>query len=88
MKVRTATTPMRRRSRASRTVTKLTLKGTPHPTKLANKEFDIRAPKRGKLATPRMVITLPPDVIEYDIPCDSNQLKDLVLNSPDMIRRT
>jgi hypothetical protein len=63
-------------------------KGTPHPSKLVNKEFEVQAPKRGMLATPRMVVTLPPDVIEYDIPCDLNQTNDPVMISPDMIRKT
>ena len=62
-------------------------KGTPHPSKLA-KEFEVQVPKRGMLATPRTVITLPQDVIEYDIPCDLNQTNDHVLISPDMIRKT
>jgi hypothetical protein len=63
-------------------------KGTPHPSKLANKEFEVQAPKRGMLATPRMVVALLPDVIEYDIPCNLNQTNDPVLISPDMIRKT
>jgi len=65
-------------------------KGTPHPTKLATKEFEfeLQVPKRGMPATPRMVINLPPEVIDYDLPCDLNQTKDPVMISPDMIRKT
>ena len=45
-------------------------KGTPHPTKLANKdfEFQMQVPKRGTSAAPRMVINLPPEVVDYDLP--------------------
>jgi hypothetical protein len=63
-------------------------KGTPHPSKLVSKEFEVQAPKRDMLATPRMVVTLPPDVVEYDIPCDLNQTNDPVMITPSMIRKT
>jgi hypothetical protein len=63
-------------------------KGTPHPLKLVSKEFEVQAPKRGMLATPRMVVTLLPDVVEYDIPCDLNQTNDPVMITPSMIRKT
>ncbi len=85
-------TPTRQRSRASRTANKLwRLRSRKAPLirqSLFNKEFEVQAPKRGMLATPRMVVTLPPDVIEYDIPCDLNQINDPVMISPDMIRKT
>ena len=39
-------------------------------------------------APPRMVINLPLEVIDYDLPCDLNQTKDPVMISSDMIRKT
>jgi hypothetical protein len=53
-------------------------KGTPHPTKSANKdfEFQMQVPKRGTSAAPRMVSNLPPEVVDYDLPCDQNQTSD------------
>jgi hypothetical protein len=35
-----------------------------------------------------MVINPPPEVIDYDLPCDLNQTNGPVLISPDMIRKT
>ena len=32
------------------------------------------------------MVTLPPDVVEYDIPCDLNQTNDPVMISPDIIK--
>ncbi len=66
------------------------LKGTPHPAKLANKEFEfeLQVPKRGMSATPRMVINLPLEVVDYDLPCDLSQTKDPVMITPSMIRKT
>ncbi len=65
-------------------------KGTPHPSQLVNKEFEfeLQAPKRGMPATPRMVVNLPLEIIDYDLPCDLNQTNDPVLITLSMIRKT
>jgi hypothetical protein len=66
------------------------LKGTPHPTKLANKEFEfeLQVPKRGMSAAPRMVINLLREVVDYDLPCDLSQTYDPVMITPSMIWKT
>ncbi len=66
-------------------------KGTPHPTKPANKdfEFQMQVPKRGTSAAPRMVVNLPPEVVDYDLPCNQIQTGDPIrIWFPKLVKRT
>ena len=66
-------------------------KGTPHPTRLATKEFEIQAqvPKRGTPAAPKVVKNLPPEVVDYDLPCDQNQINDPIrMWFPSILKKT
>ncbi len=66
-------------------------KGTPHPTRLATKEFEIQAqvPKRGTPTAPKVVKNLPPEVVDYDLPCDRNQTNDPIrMWFPSILKKT